>query len=557
MKLRNYQQDSVDAVYSFLSESDGNPCVVIPTGGGKTPVLSTICKDVVTRWGGRVLILSHVKELLQQAADKLNIICPDINAGIYSAGLKSRDTENDVIIAGIQSVYKRACDLGAFDIVIVDECHLIPPSGEGMYLQFLRDAVKINPKTRIVGLTATPYRLSDGLICGPDNILTDICYEIGVKELIEQGFLCPLTSKNGKDKPDTSKLHKRGGEFITEEMQNLMDADAVVQAACADIAEKTANRNKTLIFCCGVNHAQHVQQVLMDEQDIECGFVCGETPATERDELIEEFKSGYLNYLVNVNVLTIGFDAPNIDCIVLLRPTDSPGLFYQMVGRGFRIDPTKNDCLVLDYGGNVDRHGPVDQIRIDDKGKSSGSETGEPQVKECPECQSLFPYGVRECADCGYQFTDDSAPSHDTTSSDAGILSNQYADNLYEVTDTTYKVHEKKGHKPGDLTTMCVTYKTGLWDTNREWLCFEHKGVARKKAEYWWTHRSSEPIPDTTAQAVQMAESGVLAKTEKIIVRSDPTEKFDKIISYEIGEIPEPGTAWAMNIPFDDIEVPF
>jgi DNA repair protein RadD len=155
MQLRPYQQEAIEAVYRHLRERDDNPVVVIPTAGGKTPILATMCKDAVTRWNGRVLILAHVKELLEQAADKLRAVCPEVRFGVYSAGLNRRDTEHAVIVAGIQSVYRRACELDAFDLIIVDEAHLIPTSGDGMYRQFLADAKGVRPTVRVIGLTAT------------------------------------------------------------------------------------------------------------------------------------------------------------------------------------------------------------------------------------------------------------------------------------------------------------------------------------------------------------------------------------------------------------------
>ena len=172
MQLRPYQLEAVDAVYRHLRAHDDNPCVVIPTAGGKTPVMATICKDAVGTWNGRVLILAHVKELLEQAADKLDRIAPELHVGIHSAGLNRRDTEHPVIIAGIQSVYKRACDLGAFNLVMVDEAHMIPPDGDGMYRQCLADMKVINPQVRVIGLTATPFRMKSGMICAPENFLT-------------------------------------------------------------------------------------------------------------------------------------------------------------------------------------------------------------------------------------------------------------------------------------------------------------------------------------------------------------------------------------------------
>ena len=239
LTLRPYQQQAVDAVYKHLRDRDDNPVVVIPTGGGNTPVMATICRDAVQTWNGRVLILAHVKELLQQSVDKLKQVCSDLPVGVYSAGLKRRDTEHAVIVAGIQSVYKRACELDAFDLILVDECHLIPSDGEGMYRQFLSEARVLNPQVRVVGFTATPFRLDAGPICREDHFLNTVCYEVGVRQLIADGFLSPLISKAGIAKADTSQLHVRAGEFVASEVEAAMDDAQLVEAACAEVAEIT------------------------------------------------------------------------------------------------------------------------------------------------------------------------------------------------------------------------------------------------------------------------------------------------------------------------------
>lgn len=188
-------------MYDHLRTRDDAPCAVVPTAGGKTPIMASICKDTVGQWQGHMLILASVKELLEQTADKLRIVCPEVNFGIYSAGLRRRDTEHPVIVAGIQSVYRRACELDAFNLVMVDEAHLIPLEGDGMYRQFLAEAKVINPELRIVGFTATPFRLKTGPICTPDGFLNHICYEVGVRELIRDGFLCRSSAKPGSPRP--------------------------------------------------------------------------------------------------------------------------------------------------------------------------------------------------------------------------------------------------------------------------------------------------------------------------------------------------------------------
>jgi len=157
MQLRYYQQDAINACYKHLAEQDNNPCIVVPTGGGKTPILTTMCVDVC-KAGGRVLVVTHVKELIEQTARHLNDIEHSIKFGVYSASLKSRNTEEPVIVAGIQSIYKKAQKMGVFDLIVIDEAHLIPPDGEGMYQSFLTETKLMNPKVRIVGLTGYASR---------------------------------------------------------------------------------------------------------------------------------------------------------------------------------------------------------------------------------------------------------------------------------------------------------------------------------------------------------------------------------------------------------------
>ena len=565
MELRPYQQESINAVYRHLHERDDNPCVVIPTGGGKTPVMATICRDAVTRWDGRVLILAHVKELLEQTAGTLRYMAPDLDVGVYSAGLKRRDTDHPVIVAGIQSVYRRACELDRFDLIVVDEAHLLPPDGEGMYRTFLADAKKVNPNVRLIGLTATPYRMKSGMLCGPDSLLNDICYDVGVKELIVQGFLCPLRSKAGRRKVDTSSLHVRAGEFIGSEVEELMDTDELVSAACREIVEMTKDRRAVLIFAASVAHAEHVKTTLRRMAGNECGLVTGETPTAERDHIIARFKGERiaanlfgdtvppLKCLVTVNVLSTGFDAPNVDCIVLLRPKASPGLYYQMVGRGFRLCPGKTDCLVLDYGGNILRHGPVDAIQIAERQAGGG---GDPPAKECPECQSVIHAAYSVCPDCGYEFPPPENGKHDARASDEGILTGQVIDTEYDVQDVFYSVHTKRGADEDVPKTMRITYQVGLNDFQSEWVCPEHDGWARQKFEQWWARRSNDPLPTTAQQAVDVAEAGGVAPALKLNVRKVTGEPFDRIVGCKLGEKPEPVPLDGMG-RYDLDEIPF
>lgn len=557
MELRPYQQAAVDAVYNHLRSKDNNPCIVLPTGTGKSVVIAKIVSDSVQQWNGRVLILAHVKELLEQNSGKVKAFCPDIPIGIFSAGLKSRDTDEPVIVAGIQSVYNKACDLGAFDLVIVDEAHLIAPDGDGMYRTFLKDMKVINPRVRVIGLTATPFRLKGGLICQPENILNEVCYEAGLKEMIVQGYLSPLISRAGRAEANLDNLHIRGGEFIGEEMSEAMDNDAIVDSACREIVEFTRDRKSVLIFTTSVAHCKHVAEKIQAYSGQECAVVTGETSAGERAEIIARFKGELvpadlfgqtkppLKFLANVNVLTTGFDAVNTDCVVLLRPTNSAGLLIQMVGRGTRLSPQtgKQNCLVLDYGGNILRHGPVDMIRVKEPGAGKG---GDAPAKKCPQCLALIHAAYTKCPQCGFEFPPSEKSNLSDKASSAGIISGQIDYTDYEVKDVYYCVHEKRYAEPGTPRTMRVDYQVGFNEFKSEWVCPEHTGYARDKFVKWWRKRAAIgcPVPTTAHEAVALANEGLLAKPASITVKTVAGEKFERITSWRLKERPvmrEPG----------------
>ena len=546
MILRDYQQEAVDAVYNHLRHRDDNPCVVIPTGGGKTPIMATICKDVVTRWQGRVLILAHVKELLEQAVEKLRAICDSTDIGIFSAGLRQRQTEAPVIVAGIQSAYQRACDLGRFDIILIDEAHMIPPSGEGMYRRFLTDAKTINPLVRLVGLTATPYRMTSGEICAEDHLLNHICYEAGVRDLIKAGYLSRLRSKSSARSSDTSGVHVRGGEFIASELAEAVDREELVSAAVDEIISLTCERRSVIMFCTSVDHAHHVAEAIK-QRGHDCATITGETPSAERAEIVDRFKAHEIKYLSNVNVLTHGFDAPGVDCVALLRPTLSPGLYYQMVGRGLRIEDGKEDCLILDYGGNIMRHGPIDMIETASRRQSKGE--GKAPVKTCEACRSVVAAGNRICPECGADFPLDDKPEHDMRASGASILSEDVEETV-EVDCVEYYVHKKRGAPEGTPRTMRVEYHCGLMSVFKEWVCVEHGGFARGKAVKWWDERSSTTCPTDAEEAVFLASEGALDEPATITIRRKAGEKFPEIVRAEITRRDETTSHETFDVPF-------
>lgn len=557
---------SEDDFYGFELDGDhlyvdGN--FVVHHNTGKSLVLAQIAKDSVEKWNGRVLILAHVKELLEQNADKIRKLCPELKIGIYSAGLRSRDTTEQVIVAGIQSVYNKACELDAFDLVVVDEAHAISSEGDGMYRTFLSDMKVINPHVRVIGLTATPFRLKGGLICKPENILNEICYEAGLKEMIQQGYLSPLISRAGRAEANLANLHIRGGEFISDEVAAAMDNDALVTSACREIVELTRDRKSVLIFTASVDHCKHVAEKIQAFSGKECAIVTGDTPPAERAEIIARFKGEFipadlfgtpkppLKFLANVNVLTCGFDAPNTDCVVMLRPTNSPGLLIQCAGRGTRLSPEtgKSSCLFLDYGGNILRHGPLDMIKVKEPGSGKG---GDAPAKKCPQCLALIHAGYTACPECGYVFPPKESNDKMTqTASSAGVISGQVDYTDYEVLDVYYCVHEKRGADPDAPKTMRVDYQVGFNEFKSEWVCPEHTGYARGKFEKWWHERAALgcPMPRSAREAVSLANEGLLAAPESITVKTIAGERFERVTGFRLKERP------VMREPGEDLEV--
>ena len=524
LQLRPYQRECVDAIWNHVRASNKPAVAVLPTGAGKSLVIAQIVKDAIG-WNGRVLVLQHVKELVEQNANQIARLAPEAPMGIYSAGLGSRDLGYQVTVAGIQSVYNKAEAVGPMDIIIVDEAHRIPADGEGQYRTFLDAALKINPNARLLGLTATAFRLQSGFIYGKDQLFSDSCFEVGVRKLIVDGYLSPLKSKTTTEASDVSQVQVRGGEFIQSELQAAMLEDSErINRAVIEIGMKAQGRRSIIVFCAGVDHAKCVAGLLRELDLGEVREIYSETSDEERAASIRGFRDGSVRFLVNVDVLTTGFDAPGVDCVSVLRPTMSPGLHYQMIGRGLRLAPGKTDCLVLDFGGNLLRHGPIDRMLV-----GAAATAGErPQVgpwKECPECLEVAPRTAGVCLDCGYQFPkrEPRGIGHGTSSDAREALAEPET-----VLSVGYSLHTKKDAPEGHPPTLRVTYDVGLMQQPSEWVCFEHQGFARTKAESWWRARSNEPVPKTVIEALEAIETKGILEPAKIILAAEG--KYLKVV---------------------------
>lgn len=541
-ELRWYQQEACQSAWSHLCGQDGNPVIVLPTGAGKSLVIAELCRAAVQDYRGRVIVLAHRAELLEQNGEKVRSLLP-FSCGIYSAGLKSRATDEPVILAGIQSVFRRAEEFGERHLVVIDEVHLVPHDGEGMYRTFLNRLREVNPRLRMVGLTATPYRTGEGSLCRRDALFQRICYDAPIQRLIGNGFLCPLTSKPSSVQYDTSGLHIRGGEFIATEVEALFDDASKVKAACQEIVAKTTDRQSVLVFCSGVAHANHVRETIESLTGETCGVVTGDTSRLERATTLERFRSRSLRYLCNVDVLTTGFDAPCIDAIAILRATQSPGLFAQICGRGFRVFPGKQDCLVLDFGQNIARHGPVDAIDFGKSKSAMGLDSDTP-VKQCPNCECECQLNAAECPECGWIFPPKAIARHETNAAEDEILAKP---KTWLVEEVRFQRHRKRKAEPGTPDTLRVDYlctptEGGPPETVSEWVCLDHAGFAFSKAQKWWQARCNvDPDADENNSfidsAIDLWKRGAVASPVKVTTIRDG--KFLKITKHELEPIPD------------------
>ena len=517
LTLRPYQRAAIDGIYDYFGRRSGHPIVVIPTAGGKSLVMATFIREVLEQWPDqRILIVTHVRELIAQNFAEMMRLWPDAPAGVYSAGLGRRDIGARILFAGIQSIHKRAYDVQRCDLVLVDEAHLIPRASDTMYRRFLDDLAVINPYLKIIGLTATPYRLDSGsLHKGEDALFSDIAYEVSVRELIDQGYLCPLVSKAATTRLDVTGVGSRGGEFIPSQLQAAVDKDDITAAAVDEMVAYGRDRRSWLAFCAGVDHAGHVAEAIQ-ARGYTSATIFGDTPKTERDQIVAAFKKGEIRCLASMGVLTTGFNAPAVDLIAMLRPTKSAGLFVQMAGRGTRLAEGKDNCLVLDFAGNVARHGPIDAVKPKEPGKGDG----EAPVKVCPDCDSILAAAIRECPDCGHLFPPPEIKI-EASASTLEILSSGKPQ-WVAVTGVAYDLHEKPGKPP----SLRVDYRCGLM-RHREWVCIEHTGYAREKAVAWWRRRApNRPVPATVEQALRQSDD--LLVPAEIALR--PCGRFTEVV---------------------------
>jgi len=469
---RWYQEDCALKLFERIKINGVHPIGAVPTGAGKTHIIAKLIEKFLEENPDKnIVVLSHVKEILQQNYDSLiKYLKQDI--GLYSAMLNRREIEQ-ITIAGIQSVYKRSSDFGEVGLIVIDECHLVTDDNAGMYRTLLSEF-----DVPVVGVTATPFRPRGYLHTVDNALFTEIAYDLtsskNFNRLIEEGYLSKLYCKATDMKMDTSDIPTQAGDFSVKHLDIKFNTKQVTERALTETIKIGKSYKKWLIFAISIEHAEEIREYL-NEQGVNTGIVHSKMASDEdRDLMLNEFRSGFYRAMVNVNVLTTGLDIPDIDMIVMLRPTQSPVIYAQSVGRGLRVAEGKDHCLVLDFANNVATHGPIDDIRVLEKGVKR---TGEAITKECPKCMTIVHPSCKICPACKTEFI--FKVKIEATASNLDIL-NRPKKQWIDVNIMTINCHKKK-NKPDSIR---IDFTCGIRRFS-QWAAIQsNSGYAAHSAKY-------------------------------------------------------------------------
>jgi DNA repair protein RadD len=570
---RWYQVEAVEQTLDFFNHKGGwdyttnapmraNPLICLPTGTGKSLVIAMLAWRIMQMDPrARLIMATHVKELIEQNAAKLKWLWPNAPLGINSAGLGAREFAAPIVYGGIKSMVGQLGEdgktrLGHRDIMFVDEAHLISPSGDTAYLNFIIELMAANPWLKVIGLSATPYRMGLGHLTN-GKVFTDVSYDLcnieGFARLLADGFLGHIFPRPTGVKLDVSGVGMSNGDFAGAALEAAVDDRDTNYEALKEMVKYGWNRRSWMIFAAGTAHAEHLAETLRVCFGVNAQAIHSKMPGGRKaaDEVIKEFKRGNLRCIVNQNMLTTGFDHPPIDLIGMFRPTMSTGLWVQMLGRGTRpwlggyvtVDEVtgeqaywpgaKQGCLVLDYAGNTPRLGPINDPVVP-KPKSEGP-PGDAPIRTCPEdkrdindklgCGFYNHSSAKFCTSCGFIFPPGDGPElYSTAGTDALIADTLPETKIFNVDRVIYVKHV--GKKSGRSTIRCAYYCEGI-NCFYEYVTVEPKinddgstkmDFATKKGRDWFRQRTGvEPPEDLTNDEI-VANSHKLRTPARITV---------------------------------------
>lgn len=524
LELRPYQEDGLEAIWNyFKSGNTGNPVLAWPTGTGKSIVPAAFISRVMQHWSNqRFLMITHVKELIEQNYDVLKIVWPNAPVGIYSAGLNQKNPAMPIVFGGIQSMIKTAAIFGHRDIIFIDEAHLVSLEEASMYLKFIAVMKGINPHLKIIGLTATPFRMGQGYITD-GGLFTDIVQDLtgmdAFTRLIAEGYLASLIPLRTKTELDISNVGIQKGEFVASQLQSAVDKNEITYKGLQEVCNAGVNRKSWLIFSSGIEHAEHIATML-GTFGIDCAAVHSKQKSEYNDKAIKAFKQNELRSIVCFSKLTTGFNHNDIDMIADFRPTMSIPLHVQKLGRGTRPARDKQNCLVLDFSRNVPRLGPINDPVIPRK---KGEREGDAPIKLCEACGAYNHASVRFCCQCGneFQFKVKIVAKAGTDELLRGELP------IVETFNVGRALYLKK-QKTGKQPYIRATYFTGAQSFSEN-VFPEHGGYATKLFHNWWKQRHTIEPPKSTDEALMHISQLRLPKKIRVHLNT----KYPAIVGVE------------------------
>lgn len=398
--LRDYQKKAISEVYQLIKNNNRRILIFAPTGGGKTIISSKIVYDAANR-GKRILFVVHRDVLIEQTYQKF--AKANLECGFYKAGRK--ENSNALVqIASVQTLSNRQDWKHInFDLIIFDECHIV--AFNKICLEMLN---LLFPNSIYLGLTATPWRLSSRESLG--DIYTELVATPTPKELILQGFLVkPSYYALTYDVSLLENIKLNNGDYNQQQLSIVCDRPELIDQLCSSWFD-LAYKRPTIVFSINVQHAMNIAKAFCD-RGIPAAIVSGKTSVNKRNELYNQLHKGELSIIASCGALSEGFDAPEINCVILARPTKSKALYFQQVGRGLRLFPEKHDCLILDQSGNVSAHGfieDLEEITLCPSIKNKNQEKRPPPLKICPAYNGgcgKYIYSIYICCPyCKYNF---------------------------------------------------------------------------------------------------------------------------------------------------------
>ena len=402
LELRPYQQTIIDATIEHFRRSPDPIIVDACVGAGKTLIISHIARHVVNK-GGKVISLAHTKELVESAYYTFLDYAQGMACGVFSAGMLRKDTQHDVTFCSEKTLINGMDKFPSIDLLIIDEAHRVNDANvETCYMRIISHFQAANPKLRVLGLTGTSFRTTTGPIAGEGKLFKKVIASVTVPELVGQGYLTKPIAPLNQDAYDFSAVKLIGGKFNEADLTAAVADVRLTKTIIDSVIRQTESRNKVLIFASTLRHAQESIGYLPKGT---AGYLDGTLSKTDREAVLSAFSSGAIKYMVNRDILTVGYNQPAIDAVCILRPTESRGLLIQMIGRGLRLYPSKADVLILDFAGNLDKHGggSLDEVFLrESKAKKQGS--GSDAEKQCPDCAAWVNENARRCSQCGYYF---------------------------------------------------------------------------------------------------------------------------------------------------------